>query len=233
MMRLDMNSMSRLIDVSVVRAEVDLIELEEMAQFVREHRFIGAHAMTCYVKKLSGMLADCPEVLVGGVVGFPFGSCRTEVKVLETKLAIEDGAREIDVVQNIGFLRSGLDDRVEADIHAVVAAAAPLPVKVILENAYLTSAEIVRGCLAAQRAGAHFVKTSTGHAPSMATPEDVALMKKTVGETMQIKAAGGIKSIDFLAALYRAGARRFGISVQFTRGIISEMEARGDAGYVI
>ena len=232
-MRLDMNSIGRIIDVSVVRAEVNYSEIEDMAQFAREYRFIGAHAMTSYVKKLSDMLADCPEVLVGGVVGFPFGSNRTEVKVLETKLAIEDGAREIDVVQNIGFLKSGWDDLVEADIHAVVAAAAPVPVKVILENAYLTNEEIVRGCLAAQRAGAHFVKTSTGHAPSMATPEDVALMNQTVGDTMQIKAAGGIKSLDFLAALYRAGARRFGIGVQFTREIIRELEVHGDAGYVI
>ena len=226
-MQLDVAKLARMVDVSVVRANVDYEELKELAEFARRYKCIGAHPMTCYVRELSEMLRDVPEVLVGGVVGFPFGSQPTEVKVYETRLAIEAGAKEIDVVQNIGFLRSGWDERVESDIHDVVEAAAPLPVKVIFEIAYLTDDEIVRSCKAAVRAGAAFVKTATGHAPSGATPEAVTLMRNSVPSNVVVKAAGGVKTLDSFIAHYKAGARRFGINVPFTKQIITELEARG------
>lgn len=223
---LDSSTFARMTDVSVVRADVEFSEVEEMASFAIEHGCIGAHAMPCYVRRLSDLLSDHHHILVGGVVGFPFGSSRTEVKVLETRLSVEDGAREIDVVQNVGFLRSGWDERVVEDIRAVVEAASPLPVKVILETAYLSRDEIVRSCVAAKRAGAAFVKTSTGHGPAGATPEHVALMRETVGDDLGVKAAGGMRDAASVMANYRAGATRFGVGLGFAREIIRELQGR-------
>jgi deoxyribose-phosphate aldolase len=219
-----------MVDVSVVRPNVDYLELKEMAEFARRYRFIGAHSMTCYIPELVELLRGVPEVLIGGVVGFPFGTSNTEAKVLETELAIEAGAKEIDMVQNVGFLMYGWDERVEHDIRQVVNAASPLPVKVILETAYLNEDQIVRACRIAQRAGVGFAKTSTGHAPTAATPEVVALMKQTVGDAVVVKAAGGMTNVAEFVSMYHAGARRFGIGLHFAKRIIAELEAM-DAPY--
>jgi deoxyribose-phosphate aldolase len=150
------------------------------------------------------------DVRVGTVIGFPHGSSLTEIKVAETQLALSQGATEIDMVLNIGRLRSGELDFVEADIRAVVDAAAGAIVKVILENAYLTDDQKVLGARAAERAGAAFVKTSTGYAPTGATVADLALMRATVSKSVGVKAAGGVRTLDALLAMANAGATRFG-----------------------
>jgi deoxyribose-phosphate aldolase len=158
----------------------------------------------------AGILADS-DVEVGTVIGFPHGSHRTETKVFEAQRALEDGASELDMVINIGFLRSGEDDRVEEDIRAVVETArARAIVKVILENAYLTKDEIVRGCQIVERAGGDYVKTSTGFAPSGATLDDLRLMRATVSARVKVKAAGGVRSLDALLDVMAAGADRCG-----------------------
>jgi len=164
-------------------------------------------------------LADS-AVKVSAVVGFPHGASRSEVKALEAKLAIEDGAVELDMVMNIGMFLSGDYDLVEKDIAAVVAVAQPrgVLVKVILETFYLSPEQIARACLLAKVAGADYVKTSTGFAAGVATPEAVDIMVKTVGDCMGVKASGGIKDGRTLQAYLDQGCRRIGTSS--TRGIL-------------
>jgi deoxyribose-phosphate aldolase len=150
-------------------------------------------------------------VAVGTVIGFPHGNHHTATKVFEVGQALADGATELDMVINIGWLRSGEDRRVEDDIRAVVEAAGGRAlIKVILENAYLSKDEIVRGSKAVEAAGADFVKTSTGFAPSGATLEDLALMRATVSPRVRVKAAGGVRTLDALLEVMSVGADRCG-----------------------
>ena len=152
------------------------------------------------------------DVLVGTVVGFPHGSSTTATKVFETKDAIANGAVEIDVVINIGWLKSGMYQEVQDEIAAVVQAAAPHHVKVILENAYLTKEEIVTACKLVEAAGGHYVKTSTGFAPTGATLEGVKLMRASVSPKVHVKSAGGVKTLDALLSYMDAGVTRSGAS---------------------
>jgi len=163
-------------------------------------------------------VAFCAEILkgsdvhVGTVVGFPHGNSTTATKVFETKQVVADGATEIDVVINIGWLKSGMFDEVRAEIAAVVAAASGNQVKVILENAYLTKDEIVKACQLCEAAGADYVKTSTGFAPTGAVLEDVKLMRASVSPKVEVKSAGGVKTLDALLAFMEAGVKRSGAS---------------------
>jgi deoxyribose-phosphate aldolase len=164
------------------------------------------------------------ETYVGTVIGFPHGTTSTAAKVAESRQAIADGAVELDMVLNVGWLKSGFVDEVEADIRAVVEAAGDLVVKVILETVFLTDDEIVAACGASERAGAAFVKTSTGFAGGGATLEHVSLMRANVGEAVQVKASGGVRDLDTLLAMWDAGVTRFGTSGSAT--IVADAEAR-------
>ena len=163
-------------------------------------------------------VAFCAEILksssvhVGTVVGFPHGNSATSTKVFETKQVVADGATEIDVVINIGLMKSGMYDQVRDEIAAVVDAAAGNQVKVILENAYLTKEEIVKACQLCEAAGADYVKTSTGFAPTGAILEDVQLMRASVSSKVEVKSAGGVKSLDMLLSFMDAGVKRSGAS---------------------
>ncbi len=149
----------------------------------------------------------------GATIGFPLGSTTTEVKAFETKDAIKNGAKEVDMVINVGALKSGDIPYVERDIAAVIAAAkGKALVKVILETCLLTDDEIVTACMLGQKAGADFVKTSTGFNATGATVAHVALMRKTVGDAMGVKASGGIRSYQEAMKMIRAGATRIGTS---------------------
>lgn len=152
------------------------------------------------------------DVHVGTVVGFPHGNSATSTKVFETKQVVADGATEIDVVINIGWMKSAMYDEVREEIAAVVEAAAGNQVKVILENAYLTKEEIVKACQLCEAAGADYVKTSTGFAPTGAILEDVKLMRASVSSKVEVKSAGGVKSLDMLLAFMDAGVKRSGAS---------------------
>ncbi|MGM0489316.1 MAG: deoxyribose-phosphate aldolase, partial [Planctomycetota bacterium] len=147
------------------------------------------------------------------VVGFPHGSSRPEVKALEARLGIEDGARELDMVMNIGKFLSGDEDWVRRDIEGVVAEAkraGEVQVKVILETCYLTSEQIARACELAREAGADYVKTSTGFGDGPATPEAVEIMVKTVGDTMGVKASGGVRGYETACGFLDQGCQRLG-----------------------
>jgi deoxyribose-phosphate aldolase len=165
-------------------------------------------------------------VAVGTVVGFPHGASTSAVKEAEARRALDDGAVELDMVLAIGWLRSGQDAYVQDDIAAVVAAARPqgAVVKVILENAYLTDEEKVRGCRLSERAGADYVKTSTGFAPSGSSMDDLRLMRASVSDRVKVKAAGGIRTLDLLVEGLNAGMDRCGATA--TAAIIDDLRRR-------
>ncbi|MFZ2634811.1 MAG: deoxyribose-phosphate aldolase [Rectinemataceae bacterium] len=146
------------------------------------------------------------------VIGFPLGANTPEIKAAEARLAVMQGAREIDMVINLGKAKAGDWKAVEADIRGVVEASSPAPVKVIIETCYLTDAEKVAACKASASAGARFVQTSTGFGTGGATVEDIRLMKKTVGDALKVKASGGIRTRADAVAVLQAGADRIGAS---------------------
>jgi len=161
---------------------------------------------------LASKLLRNTEVKVCTVIGFPFGATLTKVKAFEASLAIADGADEVDMVMNIGALRSKDYDYVRDDVEAVVKAAEGAVVKVIIETGHLTDREKAKACLIAKDARAHFVKTSTGYGPSGASVHDVKLMRQTVRSEMGVKAAGGIRHFSQAYQLVKAGANRLGTS---------------------
>jgi deoxyribose-phosphate aldolase len=170
------------------------------------------------------------SVAVGTVIGFPHGTTSTAAKVAEARQAIADGATELDMVVNVGWLRSGLDDAVVDDIRAVTDATGPLITKVILETAYLDDEQIARGSRLTEAGGADFVKTSTGFAGGGATVEHVRLMRASVGDGVQVKASGGVRSLATALEMIDAGATRLGTSGSATiLGELRTVLAGGDA----
>jgi deoxyribose-phosphate aldolase len=178
---------------------------------------------------LAAELVGGSDVLVSTVVGFPHGSSATATKAFEAERALADGAHELDMVLNLGRLRSGRADDVREEIAAVVDVAAERGaiVKVILENAYLSDEQKVHGCRLAEEAGAHFVKTSTGFAPTGATLDDLRLMRASVSPHVQVKAAGGVRTLDALLEVLAVGATRVGATA--TAAILDDFRARSAA----
>jgi deoxyribose-phosphate aldolase len=212
-----------MIDHSLLRPELTRADVLAGLRVAREYGVKSVCVRPADVAFAAGELAGS-GVLVGTVVGFPHGSSTTATKVAETLELIGLGADEIDMVVNIGRLRGGDVDYVEHEIAAVVAAAQGRVVKVIFENSYLTEGEKVAGYRAGERAGASFVKTSTGFASGGATAADIALMRATVSPAVAVKAAGGVRSLDALLELNRLGATRFGATA--TAAIIDELDRR-------
>jgi deoxyribose-phosphate aldolase len=215
---------AKTIDHSLLRPELTDAELIAGCELARAY-----HVASVCIKPsgvpLAAKLLQGSDVLVGTVVGFPHGSSTTRAKVFEARQALEDGAVELDMVINIGWLRSGLDAQVQQDIEAIVAVArGQAIVKVILENAYLTDEEKRRGCRLAEAADADFVKTSTGFAPSGATLDDLRLMRASVSPRVQVKAAGGVRTLDALLDVLNTGTTRVGATA--TKTILDDFRAR-------
>lgn len=212
------------IDHSLLRPELTIGEVAAGCELAARYRVASVCARPADVIRCAEILADS-SVAVGTVVGFPHGSHTTETKVFECEHALADGATELDMVINIGWLISGELKMVEEDIHAVVEVAAGRAlVKVILENAYLSKDQIVQGCHLVEAAGADYVKTSTGFAPSGATIEDLILMRASVSERVKVKAAGGVRTLDQLLEVISAGASRSGATR--TAEILDDYRAR-------
>jgi deoxyribose-phosphate aldolase len=211
---------ARMIDHTLLKPEATKEQIVKLAEEAKTYHFASVCVNPTWVKTAYEILKDT-DVKVCTVIGFPLGATTPEVKAFETKNAIENGATEVDMVINIGALKSGDDELVEKDIRAVVEAAkGKALVKVIIETCLLTDEEKVRACQLAVKAGADFVKTSTGFSTGGATVEDVALMRKTVGPNVGVKASGGIRSAEDLLAMEKAGANRIGASagVQIING---------------
>jgi deoxyribose-phosphate aldolase len=217
------DEVAAMIDHSLLRPELTRGEVLAGLRIAREYRVKSACVRPADVVLAAHELADT-EVLVGTVVGFPHGSSTTASKVAETIELVALGADEIDMVINIGRLRDGDVEYVEKEVAAVVEAAQGRLVKVIFENSYLSREEKVTGYLAGERAGAAFIKTSTGFASGGATADDIALMRATVSRAVAVKAAGGVRSLDALLELNHLGATRFGATA--TAAIIDELERR-------
>jgi deoxyribose-phosphate aldolase len=208
---MDIAQLARHIDHTVLRPDALQGDIERACQVARALGCAGVCVNPIHVALASRLLIGS-SVLVVSVVGFPFGATYSAVKVLETELAVRDGADEIDMVLAIGQLRDDELDYVESDIAAVVRAAAGRPVKVILECGLLTDAQKRRGAEVAANAGATFVKTSTGFLGSGATAHDVTLLNQAVGTRLSVKATGGIRFFEDAVALLEAGASRLGAS---------------------
>jgi deoxyribose-phosphate aldolase len=206
-------SIARLIDHTVLKTEATSAEVKQVCAEALQFGFASVCVNSYWVPVVTGELSGS-EVKVCAVVGFPLGAASTSAKVAETLGAVGDGAKEIDMVLNIGALKDGDTGAVETDIRAVVAAAASKGalVKVILETCLLTDEQKVLACELSKAAGAAFVKTSTGFNKGGATVADIALMRRTVGPEMGVKASGGVRTLEDLNQMVAAGATRIGTS---------------------
>ncbi len=216
---------AKAIDHSLLRPELDDAFIEAGCRLAAEYDVASVCCRPADVTRAAALLRGT-DVAVGTTIGFPHGNHRTETKVFEAHRALDDGAVELDMVLQIGALKSGRDAEVQADIAAVVdvAHAASAIVKVIFENAYLTDDEKVRACRLSEAAGADFVKTSTGFAPGGATHEDLALMRRSVSPHVRVKAAGGVRTLDALGAVLDLGVSRVGATA--TKTILDDFRAR-------
>jgi len=210
-MKITRQQLACMIDHSLLRPNATLEELGKACQEAIEYKFKAVCINPIFVADAVRMLKGS-EVLVCSVVGFPFGTHSSEIKAKETAEVIERGAREVDMVIQVGALKDKRDRDVVKDIRAVVDAARGYPVKVILETCYLTEEEKVRACRLAIEAGAAFVKTSTGFAEEGAKVEDIKLMREVVGKDFGVKAAGGIRTLEDALKMIKAGANRLGTS---------------------
>ncbi len=209
--------LAKTIDHSLLRPELTREDVITGCALARKYNVASVCVKPCHVRLAADQLQGS-DVKVSTVVGFPHGAHLTVIKVAEAQQAMDDGAVELDMVLNIGELRSGNADYVRADIQAVCEAAHArgAKVKVIFENAYLTDEQKILACQLSEAAGADWVKTSTGFAPSGATLEDLRLMRANVGPHVQIKAAGGVRTLDALLAVIDAGCTRCGATATAT-----------------
>ena len=225
--------LARVIDHTALKPETSEADIRRLCDEARRYCFASVCVNPCYVSLAAHELAGTP-VAICTVIGFPLGATLTAVKATEAELAVRDGATEVDMVVNVGKLKSAQYDYVETDIRAVVEAArasrrggSRALVKVILETALLTDEEKVIACVLAQNAGADFVKTSTGFSSGGATAADVALMRRIVGDRLGVKASGGVRTAEDARTMIAHGATRIGASASVA--IVKGLE--GGEGY--
>lgn len=215
------NEIAAMIDHTLLKANATDDQIAKLCGEAKENRFASVCVNPCHVARAAELLKGS-GIAVCTVIGFPLGAGTTETKVFETKDAIAKGANEVDMVIDVGALKSGRYDDVRGQIREVVTAANGTLVKVIIETCYLTDEEKVIACKASAEAGADYVKTSTGFGGGGATVEDVALMKKSIPASMKVKASGGIHTYAQAVALVEAGASRLGASAGIT--IVADAE---------
>lgn len=204
-------SIASYIDHTVLAANTTSDKVEKICKEAKEYHFASVCVNSCYVEQCSKILKDS-DVSVCTVVGFPLGAMSTRAKAYEALVSVEEGADEVDMVINIGWLKEGKDDKVLRDIQSVKEACHDKLLKVIIETCLLTDEEKVRACSLAVKAGANYVKTSTGFSTGGANAKDIALMRKTVGPEIGVKASGGIHSYEEALTMVKSGASRIGAS---------------------
>ena len=216
---------AKFIDHTLLKPESTRQQIDQIIDEAKEYNFKSICVNPTHVKYAAERLNDS-GVLVCTVIGFPLGATTTATKIFETEDAIKNGATELDMVINIGALKDGRFEDVQKDIEGVVGAANGKTVKVIIETVLLSDEEKVKASELAKAAGADFVKTSTGFAGGGATPEDVKLMKDTVGDELEVKASGGVRSLEDFNKMIDAGATRRGASagVQIIQGLESDSD---------
>ena len=224
----DRKSLAALIDHTLLKPETTPMMVEQLCNEAMAHEFCSVCILPTFVSQAAALLKDS-NVNVCTVIGFPLGATETGVKAMETSVAIEQGANEVDMVINIGLVKSSAWTKVEADISAVVEAANGLTVKVILETCLLSDEEKIEACKICVKAGADFVKTSTGFSTSGATIEDVKLMRQTVGAKTGVKASGGVRDYQTACDMVEAGATRLGTSSGVI--IVGASDKASESGY--
>lgn len=213
--------LAALIDHTLVRADATQLEISRLCSEAVEHGLYAVTVNPAWTSYCAKQLEDA-KVRISPTVGFPLGASTALIKVEEARQLIEDGATELDMVINVGALKSGFPEYVEREVGAVVELAEDVPVKVILEACYLTDDEKRRVCEISRNAGAAFVKTSTGFGSGGATTHDVRLMRDVVGDAMGVKAAGGIRTLADAQSMIDAGATRLGTSASLQ--ILAELD---------
>ena len=222
-MELNIVDLAQMMDLSVVQAQHTEEEVRQVAELAIRYQCKAVFTLPCQTRLLSQLLGD-EKVVIGGVVGFPSGGATINTKTCEAKELIDLGCRELDMVINIGKLLSGSHEYVREDIQSIVEVAGSIPVKVVLECHYLTGEDIRAGCELSMQAGATFVKTATGWAPTGATLENVSHIHSCTKDQIAIKAAGDVRGLETLLEMYRRGARRFGVGYDSGKKILEQAE---------
>jgi deoxyribose-phosphate aldolase len=220
-MNISKDQVARMIDISAVKAESTVADVEAIVRAAKKHHFICVFtlpSLTPYAKKF---LAGETGIYLGGTVGFPSGASTTASKAYEAEELLSVGCNELDMAMNIGKLKSNLYRDVEADIKKVVEVAGIIPVKVILEVSLLTDTEIQDGAKIIRECGAQYVKTGTGWGGATSL-DHIRLIKKAVGESIKLKVAGGVRDLDLLLKMYEMGVSRFGIGQKAAINIMDE-----------
>ncbi len=230
-MVLDPSNLASIIDHTLLRPEATPEDVERLCSEASRHGFACVCVNPSYVP-LCARLLKGSTVRVCTVAGFPLGATSTSTKIHETRTALDEGAREIDMVIHVGMLKAGKNDYVrdEISVMASIIHERGSLLKVILETSLLTDEDIVRACLLAREAGADFVKTSTGFGKAGATPHHVSLMRTTVGPSMGVKASGGIRTYADAAAMISAGATRIGASASVQLVTEAKLAASAERG---
>lgn len=211
----------RLIDISAVRADSTRQDVEDIIDGAIKHNFICVFPMPGMLPLVFEKLKDHPQIGIGGVVGFPSGGETTSSKLFQAKELKETGCNEIDMVLNIGKLKSGMLNDIEDEIRQIKATVSPLPLKVIMEVVLLTDEEIKTASSIILKAGADYIKTGTGWAGAT-TLHHINLIKETVGDAIKLKVAGGVRTLDTLLEMYQMGVSRFGIGYKSALSIMEE-----------
>ena len=229
-MSFDLKEIAKIIDHTLLKPDATSAQITQLCKEARQYGFASVCVNPAHVHACAEMLNGA-KAKVCTVIGFPLGASASSVKSYETKIALQDGAQEIDMVINIGALKEGNNDLVRSDIEGVVktAHAKASIVKVIIETVFLTDTEKETACLLAKEAGADFVKTSTGFSGGGATVEDIALMRRVVGVEMGVKASGGVRTLTDAQNMIAAGATRLGASAGVK--IVQGQEDNGKEGY--
>lgn len=214
--------LAQMIDISAVQAFHAEADIRSLAEIATANHFVAAHALPHFVPLLRSLIPSGERTLVGGPVGFPSGGHATRTKIAEGRQLARDGAEELDMMINVGRLKSGDVAYVRDEIRAVVEAIAPVPLKVILEIAYLTDDEIKQACQIVVASGAAFVKTGTGWTPGGATVERIRLIAGLVKGAVGLKASGGIRSLETVATMVALGVTRFGVNTRSAVELVRE-----------
>lgn len=219
---MDIQNLPRMIDLSCVKTDITMNDLERMVALAKKYRFICCFAMPCYTQWLIEQLKNENDILVGGAVGFPSGADLTSAKVLTAREQSDMGCHELDMVINVSALKNKDYAMVRDDIRAVREIADKKPLKVILEVTTLTDYEICKGSELAVENGATYVKTGTGWCQKPTTVEHIRLIRSTIGTSAKIKAAGGVRTLQQIEEMVEAGCSRFGIGIASTENILKE-----------
>lgn len=214
----------RMFDISVVQTPNGLEDVKKLADYARKRRFCAVHALPTWLPTLKELMEGNNDTLVGSSVGFPSGGHTTDTKIFEAKQLISQGVQEMDVMMNVGRLRSGHYDFVENEIRALVDIAGNMTLKVIIETGYLTTDEIKKACELCIKAGADYVKTGSGWTKVATTFEVVSLIVDFVAGSIKVKASGGIRDLESIRKMHQIGVSRFGINMESSIQILKQAE---------